>query len=46
MPGRPPFPRERSADAVRRHESILEDLQEQCRVLEFEVGEEGLDTAA
>ena len=41
MPGRPPFPRERSADAVRRHESILEDLQEQCRVLEFAVGEEG-----
>ena len=41
MPGRPPFSRERSADAVRRHESILEDLQEQCRVLEFRTGEEG-----
>ena len=33
-PGAPPQ-RERSSDAVRRHECILEDLQEQIKQLEF-----------
>jgi hypothetical protein len=40
-PGAPPR-RERSSDAVRRLECILEDLQEQVKQLEFETGEEGL----
>ena len=40
-PGAPPQ-RERSSDAVRRHECILEDLQEQIKQLEFATGEEGL----
>ena len=34
--------RERSADAVRRHEGLLSGLAEECRELQFEVGEEGL----
>ena len=38
MPGGPPFPRERSADAVRRHESLLSGLAEECRKLRSEVG--------
>ena len=41
LPGRPPFPRERSADALRRHEDLISGLLAECRAIRVELGEEG-----
>ena len=41
VPGRPPFPRERSADALRRHEDLISGLLAECRAIRVELGEEG-----